>query len=138
MFRFLIVVYSLREDPEGNMNVKLRILVFTCVALFLSACGSSPQDLIVGRWEVVSAKADGSDAPYTQVARAIHMTAEFHADGTASMTMMRQTLQGTYKFNGDDLEWAMSGITTKARAKVTATELAVTDNANRTVLYKRR
>jgi hypothetical protein len=40
--------------------------------------------------------------------------------------------------NGDDLEWALSGITTKAKAKVTANELAVTDDANRTVLYKRR
>ena len=120
------------------MNAKLRTVVFACVALFLCACGSSPQDLIVGKWEVVSAKAGGADAPYTQVAKSIHMAAEFNADGTAKMTMMRQTLQGTYKLNGDELEWAMNGITTKARAKVTATELAVTDDANRTVLYKRK
>jgi hypothetical protein len=118
------------------MNAKLRIVGFACVA-FLSACGSSPQNLIVGRWEAVSARAGGSDAPYTEIAKAIHMTAEFSGDGTAKMTMMRQTLQGTYKLEGDELEWAMSGITTKARAKVTATELAVTDDSNRTVLYKR-
>ena len=120
------------------MNPKPRIVVLACLALFLSACGSSPQNLIVGRWETVSAKAGGDDAAYTQVAKAIKMTAEFSADGTAKITMMRQTLHGTYKLNGDDLEWAMSGITTKAKAKVTATELAVTDDANRTILYKRK
>jgi hypothetical protein len=119
------------------MNATLRIMVFACLALFLSAC-SSPQNLIVGKWEAVSAKTGGADAPYTQVAKAINMTVQFNADGTAKMTMMRQTLRGTYKLNGDDLEWAMSGITTKARAKVTATELAVTDDSNRTVLYKRK
>jgi hypothetical protein len=120
------------------MNANPGIGVFACAALFLCACASSPQNLIVGKWEVVSAKAGGADAPYTQVAKSIHMTAEFHADGTAKMTMMRQTLQGTYKLDGDNLEWAMSGITTRAKAKVTATELAVTDDANRTVLYRRK
>jgi hypothetical protein len=120
------------------MNAKLRIAVIAWVALFLSACGSSPQDLIVGKWEVVRTKTGGPDAAYTQVAKAINMTAEFNADGTAKLTMMRQTLQGRYKLNGDELEWAMSGITTKARAKVTATELAVTDDANRTIVYKRK
>ncbi len=44
------------------------------------------------------------------------------------MTMLGQTVQGTYKLNGHDLERAMSGITNRAKAKVTATELAVTDD----------
>src|ERR1035441_2062340 len=118
------------------MKAKLRIVVLTCLAPFLPACGSSPQTLIVGKWEAVTAKTGAADAPYTQVARAINMTAEFNADGTAKITVMRQTLPVTYKLNGDDLEWAMSGITTKA--KVTATELAVTDDANRTILHKRK
>ena len=65
------------------MNARLRIVAFGFVALFLSACGSSPQNLIVGKWEAVSAKTGGSDAAYTQVAKAIHMTAEFNANGTA-------------------------------------------------------
>jgi hypothetical protein len=126
------------EDPEENMKAQLKIVVFAGVAGFLSACGSSPQDLIVGKWEAVRAKAGGADAPYTQVAKAIDMTVEFNPDGTAKMTMMRQTLRGTYKLNGDDLEWAMSGITTRAKAKVTASELTVTDDANRTILYRRK
>jgi hypothetical protein len=120
------------------MNTKLRIVVFACVALCLSGCGSSPQKMIVGKWEAVSAKTGGADAAYTQVAKAINMTVQFNPDGTAKMTMMRRTLQGTYRLNGDDLEWAMSGITTKARVKVSATELAVTDDSNRTILYKRK
>ena len=120
------------------MNTKLRIAVFSCVALFLPACGSSPQNLIVGRWVADRAKAGDADAPYTQVAKAIHMAAEFSPDGTAQMTMMGHTMQGTYKLTGDELEWSMSGITKKARAKVTAAELEVTDDENQTVLYKRK
>jgi hypothetical protein len=120
------------------MNAKLRIAAICCVTVVLPACGSSPQNLIVGRWEAARAKAGGADAPYTQVAKAIHMAVEFSPDGTAQMTMMGHTLQGTWKLNGDELEWSMSGITKKARARVTATELEVTDDANQTILYKRK
>ena len=60
-------------------------------------------------------------------------------DGTAKVTMMGQTIQGTYKINdGNELEWTMSGITTKGKLNVTATELDVTDDANRTIKYKRK
>jgi hypothetical protein len=124
---------------EDNMNAKLSIVVLACVALFLSACGSSPQSLIVGKWEVASAKAGGVDSGYGEVGRAIKMTAEFRRDGTAKITMFGQTLQGTYKLNGEnELEWTMSGITTKSKVKVTATELELTDDANRTITYKRK
>jgi hypothetical protein len=121
------------------MNAKWIIVVPACVALFLSACGSSPQSLIVGKWEVASARAGGADVGYTEVGRAIRMSAEFSPDGTARMTMFGQTLQGTYKLNGEnELEWTMSGITTKSKVKVTATKLEVTDDANRTITYKRK
>ena len=63
------------------MNAKLSIVVAACMALFVSACGSSPQSLILGKWEVEST--------------AIKMTAEFSRDGTANLTMFGQTLQGT-------------------------------------------
>jgi hypothetical protein len=67
------------------------------------------------------------------------MTAEFSRDGTAKMTMFGQTLQGTYKLNPEnELEWTMNGITTKSKVNVTATELEVTDDANRTIKYKRK
>jgi hypothetical protein len=53
--------------------------------------------------------------------------------------MMGQTLQGNYKINGgNELEWTTSGITTKSKLNVTATELEVTDDANRTIKYKRK
>ena len=122
------------------MNAKLRIVVSTCVLLFLSACGSRPQTLIVGKWEVASARVGGADAPSaSEAARAINMTAEFSPDGSAKMTMFGQTLQGTYKLNGEnELEWTMSGITTKSKISVTATELELTDDANRTITYKRK
>ena len=102
---------------------KLRIVVATYMAVLVSACGPSPQSLIVGRWGVDSA---------------IKMTVEFSRDGTAKITMFGQTLQGTYKLNAEnELEWTLNGKTTKSKAHVTATELELTDEANRTIKYKR-
>jgi hypothetical protein len=67
------------------------------------------------------------------------MTAEFRSDGTATIGILGQTVQGTYRFNGtDELEWSMNGMSTKAKVKVTTTELELTDNANRTIKYKRK
>ncbi len=66
------------------------------------------------------------------------MTVEFSRDGTAKLTMFGQTLQGTYKLNAEnELEWTLNGKTTKSKAKVTATELELTDDSNRTIKYKR-
>jgi hypothetical protein len=125
---------------EDNMNTKLSIVASICGALFLSACGSRPESLIVGKWEVAGAKVGGADAPSAaEAGKAIKMTAEFDPDGTAKMTMFGQTLQGTYKLNGEnELEWTMNGITAKGKLNVTATELDVTDDANRTITYKRK
>jgi hypothetical protein len=95
------------------------------VALFLSACGLSPQSLILGKWEVEGAP--------------LKITAEFRNDGTAKITMFGQTLQGTYKLTPEnELVWTLAGKTTKGKAKVTATELELTDDANRTIKYKRQ
>ena len=106
------------------MNAKLSIVVAVCLALFLSGCGPSPQSLILGKWEVESA---------------VKMTAEFSRDGTAKLTMFGQTLQGTYKLNAEnELEWTLNGKTTKAKVNVTASELELTDDANRTIKYKRK
>lgn len=104
------------------MNAKLRVALVTCVALLLSAC-SSPQSLIVGKWEV-------ENAP-------LKMMAEFSGDGTAKITMFGQTLEGKYKLDAGELVWTMNGRTTKGKVNVTATELELTDNENRTIRYKR-
>jgi hypothetical protein len=119
---------------------RLSIVLAASMALFLSACAPTPQSLILGNWKVASAREGGADAPSaTEAAKAIQMTAEFRRDGTAKVTMFGQSLQGTYKLNGEnELEWTMSGITTKSRVNVTATELEVTDDANRTITYQRR
>ncbi len=106
------------------MNAKLSIVLVTCVALFISACGSSPQSLILGKWEV-------ENAP-------LKMTAEFSSDGTAKITMFGQTLKGTYKLDAaNELVWTLNGLTTKSKANVTATELELTNDANQTIKYKR-
>src|SRR5262245_14024249 len=100
------------------MKAKLCIVVAVCVVL-LSGCGSSPQSLILGKWEVENAPTK--------------MTAVFKSDGRATISMLGQTLQGTYKLNTEnELEWSMNGMTTKSKVKVTANELELTDNANRT------
>jgi predicted ATP-grasp superfamily ATP-dependent carboligase len=89
---------------------------------------------------VAGAQVGGVDNESAAAAgKAIKMSAEFNRDGTAKITMMGQTHQGTYKINGEnELEWTMSGITTKSKLNVTATELEVTDDANRTIKYKRK
>jgi uncharacterized protein DUF4923 len=104
---------------------KVKIAVAVCVALFVSACGSSTQSLILGRWEVEGAP--------------MKMTVEFARDGTAKLTMFGQTLQGKYNLNAEnELEWSLNGKTTKAKVSVTSTELELTDDANRTIKYKRK
>jgi hypothetical protein len=131
---------------ENKMNAKLSIALVACIALWVTACGSSsqllgtPQGLIIGRWEVTGAQVGGVDNESAAAAgKAIRMSAEFNRDGTAKITMMGQTLQGTYKINDEnELEWTMNGITTKGRLNVTSTELDVTDDANRTIKYKRK
>src|SRR5580704_3497560 len=129
------------------MNAKLSIVLAACVSLLLSACGTglqslvpaSPQSLILGKWEVAGAQVGGVDDPSAAAAgKAIKMSAEFDRDGTAKMTMMGQTLQGTYNLIGEnEMEWTMSGVTTKSKLNVTATELEFTDDSNRTIKYKR-
>src|SRR5262245_47635076 len=105
------------------MKTKFVFVVVACVALAVSGCGSSPQDLIVGKWEAGQTGAK--------------LTAEFAKDGTAKITMFGKTVQGTYKLNGsDELEWTLDGKTTKSKVKVTATELELTSEG-KTITYKK-
>jgi hypothetical protein len=108
------------------MRPQVSILIIAAsVALFISACGSSPESLILGKWEVESAP--------------LKMTAEFNKNGTAKITMLGQTLQGQYKLDsGDKLKWTMNGMTTKTKVHVTQSELELTDDANRTIKYRRK
>jgi uncharacterized protein (TIGR03066 family) len=106
------------------MKTKLRIVLVACLALFMSGCGSSPQDQLVGKWEAGEAS--------------VKITAEFAKDGTAKLTMMGQTMQGKYKVNGEDeLEWTMNGTTTKAKMKLSSSELELTNGDGKTLKYKR-
>jgi len=105
------------------MNTKLWILTLICVALLISGCGSSPQKMIVGKWEAGQA--------------GVKVTAEFTRDGQAKITMFGQPIQGTYKVNGnDELEWTLNGKTTKCKVKVTGTDMELTTEGQ-TITYKR-
>jgi hypothetical protein len=124
---------------ENNMNSKLSVALLACMVLLVCGCGSSPQNLILGKWEISGARVGGvDDANAGAAGKAIKMSLEFKKDGTAQITMMGQTLQGTYKINGEnELEWTMGGITTTGKLNVTGTELEVTDAENRTIKYRR-
>jgi hypothetical protein len=105
------------------MKTKLGIVAVACAALFVSACGSGSDDLIVGKW--VAGEGD------------VKITAEFTKDSKAKITMFGNTLQGTYKINGgDELEWTVNGITTKGKMKVSKTELEFTQDG-KTIKYKK-
>ena len=104
------------------MKMKLGIVVVVLVAVFLSGCGSSPQNLIVGKWEAGES--------------GLKITAEFMKDGKAKLTMFGQTVQGTYKLNGDDLEWTLNGKTTKSKVRVTTTEMELASEGQ-TIKYKK-
>jgi hypothetical protein len=105
------------------MKTKFACVVAVCVALSASGCGSSPQSLIVGKWEAGQPGAK--------------LIAQFSNDGNAQLTMFGKTMSGTYKINGEDeLEWTMNGTTTKFKMKVTATQLEVTSEG-KTVAYKK-
>jgi hypothetical protein len=104
------------------MKMKFAFVVLAGIVLSMPGCGSSPQDLIVAKWEAGQQGAK--------------ITAEFAKDGKAKLTMFGQTLQGTYKLNGDLLEWSMGGRTTKFKAKVSATEMELSGDGN-TIVYKK-
>ena len=106
---------------KTDRKAKLCIVAAACLVL-LSACAPSSQNLILGKWEVQNAPTN--------------MTAQFNSDGTASVTILGQAMHGTCKM--DELEWSMNGMSTKAKVKVTASELELTDSSNRTIKYKRK
>ena len=105
------------------MKHKLLLTVAASAVFFFCGCGSSPDKLIVGKWE-------SANTP-TKV------TAEFLPDSKAKLTILGQTLQGTYKLNAsDELEWSMNGTTTKGKVKITANELELVSDG-KTIKYKR-
>ena len=65
--------------------------------------------------------------------------AQFRDDGTASLTLFGQTVQGGYKVNeNSELEWAMNGMSSRHKVAVSGDKLEITDAENRTIVYKRR
>ncbi|MBX9626538.1 MAG: hypothetical protein K2X82_22245 [Gemmataceae bacterium] len=104
------------------MRRTVGFVAVACAALLLPACGTSPQSRIVGKWE---ADASGTKAGV-----------EFTKDGKATMTLFGQSVAGTYRVNGDDLEMTVNGQTSTGKVKVTATELELTRDGM-TVKYKK-
>jgi hypothetical protein len=104
------------------MKTKCAWVVLACIVLSFCGCGSGSQNPIVGTWEAGQT--------------GVKLKAEFSKDGTAKMTLFGKSLQGTYKLNGDQLEWTMNGTTTKCKVKVTGNEMELTSEG-KTITYKR-
>jgi uncharacterized protein (TIGR03066 family) len=104
------------------MKKLFAFVLLACVAVSISGCGSSEEKLIVGKWEA---------------ANGAKMAAEFRKDGRGCLTIMGQSIEGTYKVNGDDeLEWTVDGTTQKFKVKVGAKELEFSSEGQ-TITYKR-
>lgn len=107
------------------MKLWLAIVTAIFLALVNSACAPTPQNLLLGTWEVEGAP--------------MKMTVEFRPNGTATIMMLGQRLEGGYTLNAaNELTWSMNGRTTTAKMSVTPTELELTDDQNRTIKYKRK
>jgi len=105
------------------MNTKFVWTTLAVFALCISGCGSSPQNLIVGKWEAGQG--------------AIKITMEFYNNGKAKLGMFGQSIDATYKINGgDELEWTCNGETKKGKVKITGKELEINSDGN-SIVYKR-
>ena len=108
------------------MNARFGMLVAAFLVVFQAACESSPQNSIVGAWQV--------DDPAAKI------TIEFGRAGALQFTTFGITQQGTYEFTGpNEMEWQLSG-RPSAKFKVSATPKAIelTDGQNQTVIFKRK
>jgi uncharacterized protein (TIGR03066 family) len=104
------------------MKTKFACVAMVCAALSLSGCADSPQNRIVGKWEAGQTGAK--------------LTAEFSKDGKAKIGMFGMASEGTYKVNGDEMEWTLNGTTTRYKVKVSATDLELTSDG-KTITYKK-
>lgn len=104
------------------MKATFASVLVACIILSFSGCGSDPRSRIVGKWEA------GQEGVKLQM--------EFTKDGKTKVTIFGQSVEGTYKVNGDELETTINGRTMKGKLKVTATELELTSDG-KTITYKK-
>lgn len=86
------------------MKKLLRVFaLLACVATMgiMSSCTKSNEDLIVGKWELVTIENDGTI--YGREAQDLTDFWRFTADGTWIMYYKEERDQGNYKINGDKL-----------------------------------
>ena len=99
----------------------------------VSGCGSSPKDMIIGKWEGSQKGLDDKD---------VAMTVEFMKDGKMKTSTGPLSIEGTYKFTDNDtIEMTMEFLgqkkTLKGKVKVTKDELEVPDEGDKTLKLKR-
>jgi uncharacterized protein (TIGR03066 family) len=105
------------------VKTRCAVVMLVFVALCVSGCSSGSANPLVGKWETEQG--------------GMKMGAEFGSDGKATITMMGQKLEGTYKVTGDELEWTVKDMPpTKCKFKVSGNELQITKEGN-TMTYKK-
>ncbi len=110
------------------------LILAAFLALMLPACGSKPQDLIVGKWETTDLAGKS-------------MVGEFGKDGTVSMPipLVGLRVDGKYKWTDDahiEMEFNTGGLNRKETRKVEVTKetLTLTDDKGKqphTQIWKR-
>jgi hypothetical protein len=113
-----IVTAELVEGDESNEAITEKILASVRLDSTIS------DDRIVGKWESV-------DAP-------VRVIQEFSKDGQSKITFARITTKGTYKLDGDVIDWRGGGMTAKVKVKFTSsTDMELSNEAGQRVRYKK-
>jgi hypothetical protein len=117
----------LGSETKGNIMKKIGAAVLAGALLVLSGCGSSPKDLIIGKWESKEKIGD----------KEITITMEFTKDKIKT-SMGSFSSEGSYKWvDNDNIEVTAKGlddkeVTEKTKVKVTDKELELTDKDGKT------
>jgi GYF domain 2 len=114
----VIVIAGVVEGDESNEAITEKILAS------VKLDSTTSDDRLVGRWESV-------DAP-------VRVIQEFSKDGQSKITFARITTKGTYKLDGDVIDWRGGGMTAKVKVKFSSsTEMELSNEAGQRVRYKK-
>lgn len=107
-------------------RITILMMAMLMVLAVLAGCGKKAKtDAIIGDWNAVSIEANGMTVDMKQFAEQLgqdadqmKMTLTFTEDGKASLNAATETMDGTWKANGDKYEVVFEGETQ---------EIAITD-----------
>jgi hypothetical protein len=111
---------------DGGLRVKTREGTPVVKANVPNPDGSEPgpsDDRLVGKW--------------VSVGTPTRITQEFSKDGESKITFSGTTHLGTYKFNGDEIDWRSGSTTAKCKVRFNSSIEMVLSNEAGTVKYRK-